>query len=79
VPAVAVDPIAGGAKVARQAAVLGWPHVLLPDETSVPVMTQAIATCLTEAARVQARACSQRARESLEEVHARFRNALEGP
>ena len=77
VPAVVVDPIAGGAKVARQAAVLGWPHVILPEEVSVAVLTQSIAACLTEEARALARACAQLARARLEGVHLQFRDALE--
>ena len=34
VPAVAVDPVRGGAKVCRQAQTLGWPYAYAVDEAT---------------------------------------------
>jgi len=36
VPVLAIDPIPGGAKVRRQAGVLGWPHVFAADDLETP-------------------------------------------
>jgi hypothetical protein len=36
VPAVAIDPVSGGAKIRRQAATLGWPVVFDADALDGP-------------------------------------------
>lgn len=68
VPALAIDPIAGGHKVQRQASRLGWPLCFLADQTDERELANAFDFCLTESARLQARDCSQRARQSLEHI-----------
>jgi hypothetical protein len=51
VPALAVDPVRGGAKVSAQAAALGWP-ALLPGERAVPnALDHWLAWCLSPPAR----------------------------
>lgn len=50
-PVVAIDPIASGAKVARQAQVVGWPCRLLPGETDAEQVAEAVTWCLTDEAR----------------------------
>ena len=55
VPAVAVDPIAGGAKVRRQAETLGWPHVFTADDVTAAAVRDALEQCLTPDARAEAR------------------------
>ena len=47
IPALAIDTVAGGAKVARQAGALGWP-VLTGDALSAPALAAAFELCLTE-------------------------------
>ena len=44
VPAVAVDPIRGGAKVCRQAEALGWPHAFAVDAATPAALQEALAT-----------------------------------
>lgn len=81
VPAVAIDPIAGGAKVRRQAETLGWP-VLLGDELTDEALSVALNESLTEAARARARRCRDHAIERLQDVHKRLVTAareLRGP
>lgn len=72
VPVVAVDPVAGGAKVSRQARALGWRVVLVGDEATDAALEQAFAYCLTAAARIEARACAVRAEQRIEEMRLRF-------
>lgn len=72
VPPVVVDPIAGGAKVASQARAIGWPIVLTADEVTGEKLGQAFEYCLTEAARVEAAKCNQRARQAIDVMRAEF-------
>lgn len=55
VPVVAVDPVAGGAKVAAQARALGWP-VLLPDDLTPERVDERLTWALSQDARAAARA-----------------------
>jgi hypothetical protein len=57
VPAVAVDPVAGGAKIQRQAVTIGWPVVFAADALSDKRLQGAYEYCLTEEARAKAREC----------------------
>ena len=72
VPALAIDPVSGGAKVARQAAVIGWPWVLTPEEVTAASLDAALDACLGEEARQVAARCARQAVESLDEARARF-------
>lgn len=45
-PAVAVDPISGGAKIRRQAEAVGWPVVLTADGLSEKALHEALDYCL---------------------------------
>lgn len=54
VPALAVDPVAGGGKVSRQAAALGWPAAVRVDAMDERAMREKLTWCLTAAARAQA-------------------------
>jgi hypothetical protein len=62
VPAIAIDPFAGGAKIRRQAETIGWPLIFTAEKVTDAALQQAFDYCLTEEARAQARACSQQAR-----------------
>jgi hypothetical protein len=76
VPALAVDPIAGGAKVRRQAESIGWPVVLDPAELDQQALDEALDYCLTETARHEARRCASHAARSLLEVRQAFLDGL---
>jgi hypothetical protein len=67
VPAAAIDPVAGGAKVAAQAKAVGWPHVLTADAVDDEALLRLLDDCLEPAARALALECSARARNDLEE------------
>jgi hypothetical protein len=72
VPALVVDPIAGGAKIRRQCETIGWPLVFNADALDQAEFERAFDYSLTEAARVQARECAQRARTMAGEVRDAF-------
>lgn len=61
IPALAVDPVAGGGKILRQAATLGWPVVLAADKLDDAALQAAFDFCLSAEARATARDCSERA------------------
>jgi hypothetical protein len=69
VPAVALDPIAGGAKVAAQAAVLGWPAARTVEEADVAGLAELLDWCLTDDARARAAGCAQNGRRGVEQTH----------
>jgi hypothetical protein len=69
VPAVAVDSVAGGAKLSRQAERLGWPWCF-PADVPLEVLGQALDECLTPAARTEAEVAARQARTDLAELRA---------
>lgn len=78
VPALAVDPIDGGAKISRQAGVVGWPVLHRVESLDYEVLLRDFDYCLTEAARVEARACRDRALQTLAPVAGEFIETLAG-
>jgi hypothetical protein len=76
IPAIAVDPVRGGAKVMRQADVLGWPHVVSADAATPAQIGNSLDRCLESGARGVALQCAQRARQTLEGVVSEFGAAL---
>jgi hypothetical protein len=72
VPVVAIDPVAGGAKVKRQADTLGWPTVFTLGSLSDAALDAAYARCLTEVAKAEVVACRARAKKLLQQVREEF-------
>jgi hypothetical protein len=72
VPALAVDPVAGGGKIGRQAEALGWPVVLAADGLDDAALGAALDYCLTAAARAAARDCAERAAVALRRARDEF-------
>jgi hypothetical protein len=72
VPAVGVDPVAGGGKVSRQAEALGWPGVARVGETSPQELTRLLEWCLTTEARTMAAEIAGRAAPALDDIRDRF-------
>ncbi|MGV2826611.1 polysaccharide pyruvyl transferase family protein [Myxosarcina sp. GI1(2024)] len=77
VPVVAIDAIAGGAKVSRQAKTIGWSNVFSVDNLSDEMLTKAFDYCLTEDAKAHAQKCRDRAILGVEEIRKQFITALE--
>jgi hypothetical protein len=65
VPPVAVDPIAGGAKIRRQTETIGWPVLLAAESLTDDGLGRALDYCLTGEARASAHECRRRAVEAL--------------
>jgi len=76
VPAVAIDPIPGGAKVTRQAEAIGWPAVLSAASLSDEALGEAFDFCLTPEARSRARECADGAQRELADLEESFVAAL---
>jgi hypothetical protein len=73
---VAIDPIAGGAKLRRQADTLGWPVCFLADAVNDGDLAEAFDYCLTTVGRERARDAGERARVRLLDVRERFIAAM---
>jgi polysaccharide pyruvyl transferase WcaK-like protein len=78
VPALAIDSVAGGAKISRQAAVLGWPVVIGADDLSDETLARAFEYCLSGEARSLASDVRDRARTFLASVKKDFITELAG-
>lgn len=78
VPAVAIDAVPGGAKVSRQAAVLGWPAVQTVDHVTTDWLAAQVAWSLKPEAARAARDCALHGRRVLAEVHCQFLNEFTG-
>jgi hypothetical protein len=78
VPAAVVDPVAGGAKISRQAQVIGWPVVLDGESVTDQQLGQALDFCLTQAARDKAKQCAARATAVLEGLRQEFLAYMQG-
>jgi hypothetical protein len=76
VPALAVDPIAGGAKIRQQCTAVGWHVVFTADALSDTELNTAFDYCLTKAAREQATECRLRALEQLDVLRSEFAEAM---
>jgi hypothetical protein len=76
VPALAVDPIAGGAKIHQQCAAVGWPICFTADALPESELDNAFEYCTTTAAREKARSCCARAREQLDQLRSQFTDAV---
>jgi hypothetical protein len=61
VPVLAVDPVAGGAKVAAQAAAWRWPAFLLAEQVREAALEASLGWCLSPTGRDRARRCAAQA------------------
>ena len=76
VPAVAVDPVAGGDKITAQARAIDWPCAFAVDEASDEVLEQAFRFALSPEARERVQASAERARENVEALRREFLDAV---
>lgn len=70
VPAIAVDPIWGGAKVLAQAQALAWPAALAVDAIDDIELERLLAWCLTSEAHERALACARSGAGAVDEIRA---------
>lgn len=78
VPAVALDPIPGGAKVARQAGAVGWPHAETAERLDGQRLAELFDACLAPEARALARSCAARARAEVDGLRPLLVGAVAG-
>jgi len=76
VPVIAIDAIEGGAKVSAQAKAIGWPQCIPIDEATPARLEEAVAWCLSPAAREVARSCRQGVLPELRDVKRAFLNTM---
>jgi len=79
VPAVAVDPIRGGAKIVRQGQSLGWPLVTSADKADESQLSQWLDQCLTQGVHDRAQRCAADAKQALGDIHTQCMAALGTP
>jgi hypothetical protein len=79
IPVVAIDPVAGGDKVLRQARHLGWDEVFDADLASDEDLAAALERCLSEKAREKAKSIKDAAILSLSDFDEEFAIALTVP
>jgi hypothetical protein len=79
IPALAVDPIAGGAKIRQQCEAVGWPVFFTADQLVDAELGAAFDFCRTDSAYAKAAECRLRAREQLELLRHEFVAAASGP
>ncbi|MHC4947367.1 MAG: polysaccharide pyruvyl transferase family protein [Planctomycetota bacterium] len=72
VPALPIDPIAGGAKILRQVETIGWPLRFTADALDDAALARAFDYCLTDEARREARRCADEAARAVEAIRDRF-------
>jgi hypothetical protein len=76
VPVIAIDPVAGGAKICQQGKTIGWPMVFAADTVTDEELKDAFGYCLTEEARKMAKECSERATKKVQELRSKFIDTL---
>lgn len=76
VPALAVDPVRGGAKILAQARAVDWPAVLTAEEATPQRMAELFEFCLGDDGHAAARASAQRALELTQRTREEFLAAL---
>jgi Polysaccharide pyruvyl transferase len=76
VPAVAIDPVAGGDKITAQARAVDWPCAFAVDEASDERLNQALAFALSEDGRARAHASAKRGTHTVEALREQFIEAL---
>ncbi|MGQ1836874.1 polysaccharide pyruvyl transferase family protein [Kocuria turfanensis] len=69
VPALAVDPVAGGGKVTAQARAWDWPAVVGPEELGADRLEEQLHWCLSEDGRKAAQARSAKDPSGAEQLH----------
>ena len=76
VPTVAIDVIPAGGKVAAQADVLSWPHLIRVEDLTVDAVRAMLDRCLKPAARDHAAAAVAAAAEPLADLRRRFQRTV---
>ncbi len=76
VPAIPVDPVAGGAKITAQVKTIGWPILFQADKLNDEALMRAFEFCLTGEARLKTLECKANAISKIKVVHNKFLSDL---
>jgi hypothetical protein len=76
VPCISLDPGGGHSKIEKQATKIGWPLVFTSVNTTDAALKSAFDYCLTEEARIAARACGERAKTLVQEIESELLAAV---
>ncbi len=79
VPALAIDPERGGAKIKRQAERIHWPLVASVNDVTDEALRDKLDYCLSDAARARARQCASISAKAVDELRAEFISELANP
>jgi hypothetical protein len=79
VPALAIDPVPGGAKVSAQAQAVGWEQVLTAAELAPERLDAMLDACLSAPAREAAASCAAGTAPALEAIRTELLEALGAP
>jgi Polysaccharide pyruvyl transferase len=76
IPVIAIDPIAGGAKITSQVEALNWPILFNAESLDEDKLLEAFKYCLTRNARVKALECAAIAVKKIEKLKENFLSQL---
>jgi len=76
VPPLVVDPIAGGAKILRQAKAIGWPIVFTADTLNDEKLQAALDFCLSPEAKMRTHETRDFAKKRLRDIQGQFLQGL---
>jgi hypothetical protein len=79
VPVLAIDSIAGGAKVSRQANSIGWPNIFIINQFDESELLMGYQYCLTEEARRQVKLSKEIASDKLKGLDQKLTGFLKEP
>jgi hypothetical protein len=77
VPVIPIDPIAGGAKITQQVKTIGWPLIFNAESLDPKELFAAYHYCLTQEARLRAKACAASAFAEVDRIHQLFVGQLQ--
>ena len=76
VPAIAIDSVAGGHKVSRQAESLAWPYVYMAEDIDDEILRNTFEYCLSAPARDEVARCREAARANVAAIRDTFMEAF---
>jgi hypothetical protein len=76
IPVIPIDPISDGAKITQQVKTIEWPVLFNAELLEDKALSDAFAYCLTESARQQAKECTRKAINTIEQTHKLFISQL---
>lgn len=76
VPVIAIDPIAGGAKITAQAKTLKWPLIIDSEDLTLENLSEAIALCVNGAMKTDVMLCRSNAEKAASNMKSKMQSIL---